>query len=129
MHRHARDFRAPGQRIAHRMRAWKRGQERGMHVEDSAGKMADEGGRENPHEAGQADQLHAGGVQLRDQSPFKRRAALEGVWLDDIRRDAGTTGAPQRRGLRIVGEDHGDARPEPSGSARVQDRLQIRAAA
>ena len=81
MHRAAAEFHAVFERLALRFQAGKRGQQRRVNIQDASAIGGDEIGREQAHEAGQADQVHARVVKRRDDH------AVVGFALDALRRN------------------------------------------
>ena len=62
----------------------------------------EEAGREQPHEAGQADQLDAPGLQLRSQDRLEGFAIVVAAMVDDDCLDAGFPRPLQALGVRSV---------------------------
>ncbi len=67
-----------------------RGQQCGMDIEHAPGPMRDEAGREQPHEAGETDEIDAVFFQHRLNGAVERRAVLAEVgMIDHLGGDAG----------------------------------------
>ena len=84
MHGGAGNLHAGFQRLAVRVEAGKRRQQRGMDVEHPAVPALHEFGGEQPHESAEADQLDLCCVERRLQHRLERRAVLaERLAFDD----------------------------------------------
>ena len=105
----ARDLDSGPQRLSMRIQPRKTGQQRGMDVEHSAVPALDELGREQPHEAGETDQLDPPLVQRRLQHGLEACAILaERLALDHQGRNAALLCPLQARRVGAVGDHHGN---------------------
>ena len=80
-HRHA-----GRQRVADRVGAGERGQERRVDVEDAAGERVEEGRPDEAHVAGQDDRVDAQRLQRLGQGPRRRAARVAGLARAEVRR-------------------------------------------
>src|SRR5215475_9286641 len=129
MHGRAGNLHARLQRLAMRVEARERRQQRGMDVEHPAIPALHELGREQPHEAAQTNQLDAMLPELLLQHRLERAAVLaERLALDDLGRDAAGFGALEAGGLRTVGNHHGDFGWIVLGSCGFDQRGHVRSA-
>ena len=92
MHGAAAELDAVFERLALRLETRKRGQQRGMNIQDAARKGGDEIGREQAHESREADQVDAVFAERGDDQAVvaSRSRPLEGIT---------GVGMPRRRGL------------------------------
>ncbi len=116
---------ASAKRIAHRMRAGKCGQERGMDVEDASAIGAHKRGRENPHEAREGNVPDTVGRECVTDGAFKCRAGGRFGTRDDDGGDAVPPRPRQGVGARLIADDERDARAETSTPCRVDEGLEI----
>src|SRR5436309_1955441 len=118
--RRTRDLDAMCERVLDRVRAGKRRQQRGVHVQDAAGKALEERCRQELHVAREDDELDASlGEPFRELlvPPLSR---LELHHWKGGGLDSGPRGPVERLRLRVVGRDRDDRQ------ARVEQRLQVR---
>ena len=127
VHRHPGHVHPPGQGIPDRMGPGERWQEGRMDVEDPAAVTPDEDGREDPHEAREADEAHAVRLAEPDKGALKTSARRVGPWVDDARAHTGPAGPFERPGVGPVADDDRDARLQPPGPDGLKDRLEVRA--
>ena len=111
-----------------RVETGKRGQQRRMDVDESIVPVIHEGWRQNAHEAGGTDEGGTGGFEGAGQFEFKAGSILEIFMIDDGRIDAGGAGAVEARGARDIRNDHSHLSGKRAIGARVDERLEIRAA-
>ena len=90
MHSRAVDFGAGVECAPVRIEAFERRQQRGVDVEQAAGPLVDEPGREQPHEAGKANDLDAMLLQHALQRALESGAVFSELRvIDDLGGDAG----------------------------------------
>ena len=113
------------ERLALRVKAGKRRQQRGMDVEDAIGEVVEQRAADQAHEAGETDDRNASPRQQIRQRPIVAvaipivsRAQMNGV-------DPGVTRPLQTLGVAAVRDHRGDCGLEPTRGDRLDDRLQI----
>ena len=109
------------ERLPLRVETRERRKQRRMDVQDAAGERADEPAREDPHEAGEADEPDAVLVEHPGEGHVVRGAVTEVLRVEPDGGDAAGPRARERRRLLLVpnGDDH---------ARGVEERLEIRAA-
>ena len=126
--RRAGDFGAVLPCLPLRVHAGKRGEQRGVDVEDAVGKGVEKRAPEEPHEAGEADERHVAGAELADEDLFKGVAGRVVAVTDRQRRDAGGPRPLQTERVCLVRDHDRDLGLQASVGDFVDERLQIAAA-
>ena len=99
------------------------GEEGRVNVEEAVVPRLDEAGAQDPHEAGEADEVGAVGVDHRVQRVLERLAGGVGAPVDEAGGDAGALGPRQGAGARRVGGGEDDPSGAASGVAGVDEGL------
>ena len=102
-----------------------RRQKRRVDVQDAVGKRVHERRAEQPHETGQADQLHVARAQVVDQDGFVGLAGGPALVVAHDRLDAGQSRALEAERVGAIRDDDGEARVEPSVADGVDDGLEV----
>jgi hypothetical protein len=93
-----------------------------VHVQDAVGEGAQEGGGEQPHVAGQADEVHLGALQQAHDRGLVLLARAAAV-AADLGGDARPARPVQARGRRFVGDDQRDGAAQGARRGRVEEAL------
>ena len=109
------------------MQPGKRRQQRGMYVDQSVLPAPHKPWGDDAHEAGLADQLHAGGFQPVGQRPFEALPVREILVRDGLGRHPGLGGALQPLNVWNIGDHQHDFGGKQRVPGRVQQGLQIAA--
>jgi len=110
------------------LQAGKGRKQRGMNIQDAPGELLDEIGREQAHESGKTDKVHAGFPQGGDHLAVVG-FALESPGRDDARGDIAGGGEIDARGAFAIADDEGDARVgDASGGDAIGQGHEIGAA-
>ncbi len=99
-----------------------------MNVQNTVGKRLDKGTAQQPHEPGQTDQPDVAAAELGDQRLVIRLARRVGSVLQHHGLDARPARPRETTRVHRVGDDHRNGRQEPTGSHRIDNRLQVAAA-
>ena len=130
VNRRAMDLDAGRERARMGVEALEGGQQGRVNVENSSLPTVDEAGREQPHEAGEADHLGAVGVEFALQREFEGVAILaERDVIDDRGRNTGRSGGGEPLGVRPVGQHQRDFSGKIRGFRGLDQRRHVRAAA
>ena len=116
------------ERLALRVDAGKRRQQRRVDVEDGVRKRVEERRADKPHVAGQADEPDVARLQLARQRPIVLVARPASAMVDAERLDAGLPRALEPRRVRAVRDDDGNRRVEAAVANGVDERLKVAAA-
>src|SRR5690242_5517722 len=100
-----------------------------MDVEDARRIGLEQRLADEPHEAGQADEIDAPPPQLVDDRAIVPVAVRVALRIEMERLDAGFARTLQSGGRRTVRDDDGNRRLEAPLANRIDDRLQVRSAA
>ena len=130
MHAGAVNLDPGGDRARVRIEPLEGGQQRRVDVEHAAGPVPDEPRRQQPHEAGEADEIDAVCFEHRLHRALERLAvlAMRGV-IDDRGRHPGGAGVQQAAGIGTVRQNERDLRREGLRPGGLDQRGHVGAAA
>ncbi len=98
-----------------------------MDVEDGVREGIEQRCADQAHEAGQADEAHAGGPQLVDDRGFERLPAREAAVFDDNGANARRPRPFETGGVSAIRDHDANRRPQPAFGNGVDERLQVAA--
>src|SRR5665647_417181 len=88
------------------------GQERRVDVDDAVLQSVAQRGRQDPHVAGEADEIDASALDLADDGPVVALARSEELGIEEERLEAPLPGPEETRGVGLVAQDEGDFRAD-----------------
>ena len=128
MHRAAGEIHAVFQRLPLRLEARKRGQQRGMNIQNAPAKRGNKKRRQQAHESRQANQVHFIFREHRGHQPVIR-LALQPLGGNHLRRNSAFGGARNPRRAFAIADHDGDFRAgNASRGDAIGQRLKIRPA-